>query len=280
MVAASIAILAVVGEYYEGTGSSHTRDAVLGAIAILLIFSIPIAPMIAWSRARMRFDEDTASDAVEHALKRAIDSRDLGDLAIFNHRQVEAYQTIARSQARRSYGSSQVAAGVGLLILVIGSINVLWTSNSGARVPVTVLTGLGAAIAGYVGKTYLDTYRLTIDQMHWYYGQPLVSSYMLAAERLAEKINHEWPNEAEHAYMSILQANLTRALSERREDGGLETQTFNIRRRRSVSKEALESKPPRASAPPRDSEDSRDVITKAELTGEGSETQLTSLENR
>lgn len=64
----------------------------------------------------------------------------------------------------------------------------LLVTNSNAKLGIAGLTAVGAALSGYIARTYLRVYGRAQDQLNFYFREPLIMSYLLNAERLAEKL--------------------------------------------------------------------------------------------
>jgi hypothetical protein len=113
------------------------------------------------------------------------------DLVDANRALLDAYQIPVRRQARTSYTYSQVAIGAGFSSLIIGVIVTASVDELAARIAIAALTAIGSTLAGYIAKTYLRVYEKAQDQLNFYFREPLVTSYLLTAERLAEKLDGE-----------------------------------------------------------------------------------------
>lgn len=107
------------------------------------------------------------------------------DVRARNQRRIDEYNQIAWDQARGSYRNSQIAMAIGLALLVGGVITTTLESHPAAQLVVGGLTGLGSAVSAYLGATFIRAYNEAINQMNYYYGQPLVHSYLLEAERMS-----------------------------------------------------------------------------------------------
>lgn len=105
-----------------------------------------------------------------------------------NQKRIEEYNKIAWSQARGSYRNSQIAMSIGLALLVAGVITTIRQSQTSAQLVVGGLTGLGSAVSAYLGATFIRIYNEAVNQMNYYYGQPLVTSYLLEAERMSKAL--------------------------------------------------------------------------------------------
>jgi hypothetical protein len=72
-----------------------------------------------------------------------------------------------------------------LLVLVGGSIVAIAAQDETTKITTAALTAIGGAIAGYIGRTFLKTYERALDQLNFYFEQPLITSYVLTVERIA-----------------------------------------------------------------------------------------------
>jgi len=115
---------------------------------------------------------------------------ELPELLEFNERQMHVYQELSLTQARSSYRRSQFAFLVGLA-LVVGAVAVSFSDNTATRIAAGGVAALGGAFSAYLSATYLRVYERTLDQLNFYYRQPLVNSYLLTAERLADNMSGE-----------------------------------------------------------------------------------------
>jgi type III secretory pathway component EscS len=95
----------------------------------------------------------------------------------------------ARTQASGAYRCSQLASAVGLVVVVVGAFLALNVNDSASKVAVTAVTAVGTLMSGYLGKTFLHTYQQTLEQLNRYFQEPLVSSYVLKAERVAKQVS-------------------------------------------------------------------------------------------
>jgi hypothetical protein len=114
-----------------------------------------------------------------------LDPTKLKSIIEFNKQQTDQYHALTKAQAADSYKRAQFAMFLGFLVLVFGVVFSLASDEAIAKVTTASLTGLGALLSGFLGKTFLDTYRSALDQLNYYFQQPLVTSYLISAERLA-----------------------------------------------------------------------------------------------
>ncbi len=113
---------------------------------------------------------------------------DLQNLIILNRTQIGVYQDIATGDAKRAARNSQVAMSIGFLMLIAGAAITVRVPSAASKIVVGVLAALGSALSGYIGQTFLKAQDQAMRQLNFYFRQPLVTSYMLAAERLTQKL--------------------------------------------------------------------------------------------
>jgi hypothetical protein len=105
---------------------------------------------------------------------------------------LKSYQDPVRRQARTSYTYAQAALAVGFITLVAGAVAVLAVADDAtSQVAVGALTAIGSALSGYIAATYLRIYERAQTQQNFYFEEPLITSYLLTAERLAAQVTGE-----------------------------------------------------------------------------------------
>jgi hypothetical protein len=137
---------------------------------------------------RRRFEEKYVRNAADEAIDELSATSRLTDLMKANRRQMSAYDVIARYQAQSSYRNSQIAMAIGLAILITGAAVAITVQDDTAKIVTASLTAIGATVSGYISKTFLQTYNTTLRQLNYYFEQPLISSYILTAQRLADSV--------------------------------------------------------------------------------------------
>ena len=135
--------------------------------------------MMVRARARVALRKMTASDPI--ALK---------DLFRYTRRQLDAYQEESRNQQRLAFRHAQLASVLGLVVLMIGIVVSLQEAPGSDKYVVAGLTGLGAALSGYIANTFIRTARRADDQLNLYYREPHMMGRLVIAERLATTICH------------------------------------------------------------------------------------------
>ncbi|MGC5400727.1 hypothetical protein ACPXCP_33910 [Streptomyces sp. DT20] len=110
----------------------------------------------------------------------------VGVLLEFNRQQVLRYHQIVTKQADHSFRAGQAAAASGLIVMGI----CLWVGLNQPGVDVKwfsgAIAGVGAAVSGYINRTYMRMYEKSIQQLGQYFDQPVVTGYYLTAERMAK----------------------------------------------------------------------------------------------
>jgi len=114
----------------------------------------------------------------------------LKDLFRYTRRQLDAYQEESRNQQRLAFRHAQLASVLGLVVLMIGIVVSLQEAPGSDKYVVAGLTGLGAALSGYIANTFIRTARRADDQLNLYYREPHMMGRLVIAERLATTICH------------------------------------------------------------------------------------------
>jgi hypothetical protein len=105
-------------------------------------------------------------------------------LTLANFQQMRGFAGIAQRQARMSFYASLVGAGVSLLVLLAGAGVAIAAPSMEGKIIAGSLAVVGTVLSTFLSKTFLRTYDMTLHQMSYYYGQPLVHCYLLHAELL------------------------------------------------------------------------------------------------
>ncbi|MFE4578238.1 TRADD-N-associated membrane domain-containing protein [Streptomyces chartreusis] len=98
--------------------------------------------------------------------------------------QLELYHKIATQQARLSFWSAQVAMTLGFALLGVFVAVALQASTTAGAIVAGGLGAVSAALAGFVGKTFVRSQETAAGHLKAYFDQPLEFSRYLAAERL------------------------------------------------------------------------------------------------
>jgi TRADD-N domain-containing protein len=172
--------------------SNHSRLVVgvsFGIVAGLSLVCAAVLPGLMDARREQREVEKEARDAVAESADELDDAKDLVALIKANRKQMSAYDVLVQAQAKTAFRNAQFAMGAGLLVLLFGAIVALSTADVQAKIVTATLTAIGGTLAGFIAKTFLDTYRRSIQQLNFYFQQPLITSYLLAAQRLVNELS-------------------------------------------------------------------------------------------
>ena len=188
------AFLVIVGfttlgySYDEAGDVERPAVAVAAGVLALIGLSAGVGGLYQFQDAHADYLQAAQRERVNAAIEQLQNSMELADLFRLNQRQIDAYHDLTKAQAAHSYRNSQLAMGIGFLVLLAGSIVAITTRDDTAKVVVGALASLGAAISGYVGATFMRAHNESLAQLNFYFRQPLVNSYLLTAERLAAKV--------------------------------------------------------------------------------------------
>jgi hypothetical protein len=130
--------------------------------------------MMAKVRARLALQEMTHSSHIE-----------LPALFRYNRQQLDAYQEDSRNQQRAAFRHAQFASLVGFVVLLTGIAISLKEAPGSEKYVVAGLSGLGAALSGYVANTFVKAARQADRQLNLYYAEPHMMGRLIAAERIA-----------------------------------------------------------------------------------------------
>lgn len=193
-----LALLAASGLGATATATLGARTLVAGDHAAAVTYFVPAAALVLLTFAQLvvvlvygdkirvkKFTIGTEQEA--HELERA-GREDLGPFMAFSHRQMTRFECVALTQAKASHAASLLAAALGFVVLVAGAWVTFTRGNADDTVTGAVMTGVGTALSGFLSVTFLRQYRITSEQMSYYYGEPLVNCYLLHAERLLERV--------------------------------------------------------------------------------------------
>lgn len=177
------------GAAYHPTTVHWIVASVTAVAALVLIIAWYLRREAALLRFRERVDEAHRESLRERQEVVRARGDDIGGLLAANRALLDLYQSPVRRQAQTtSYVYSVAAIVAGLLTLIVGLIVVAAADTSGTRLTAAALSAFGTALAGYIARTFLRVYEKAQEQLNYYFREPLVTSYLLTAERLAEKL--------------------------------------------------------------------------------------------
>jgi hypothetical protein len=177
--------------YFETLGLSKRAGTLIAGSIFLVGVILFLVAVISQSTARDRFyavQERATLKAVDEALGEVSGPDDLMGLMRANRKQMDAYDALARSQAQTSYRASQIAMGIGLAILTAGIVIAIFAHSDATKYAAAIITASGAAVGGFITRTFISVHLHASNQMNFYFRQPLVQSYLLSAERLAQRL--------------------------------------------------------------------------------------------
>lgn len=180
-----------------------TRYLIAGAAGIIAAFSY-VQALTGLSTARARFQEEQereASQGVRAAISEIEDGTELPALFRLNRRQIEEFHVLTKGQASSAYVASQIAMSAGLLVLIAGSAVAIAINDPASKATAGALTAIGSLLAGYIGRTFIRTYERTLVQLNHFFEQPLLSSYLLTAERLVGRVS---PDNRDELYARLI----------------------------------------------------------------------------
>ncbi|MGW5587095.1 hypothetical protein [Streptomyces sp. NPDC003857] len=126
--------------------------------------------------------------ALESAADRLRERMELPSLVDFNRVLLDRYHGIATDQAKKAYNASRFAMGIGLAILVAAFFAGWQLNAQGDRLFVGSFAAVGTAFTAYLSRTYMLTYERALQQLNQYFNQPVLNSYFLTAERIADRL--------------------------------------------------------------------------------------------
>jgi len=170
-----------------GDGTAYFRAILLVLLAVLLIAGGNAH--VLFLRAHSLGPTSGSGHEADDEIPRDVTT--FAQVARPNQRLIATYHSLTTAQASSSYRNSQIAMAVGLLILAGGGAATFNSRESSAQVVLGVLTGLGSAFSAYLGATFLSAYNRALQQMNYYFGQPLANSYLLTAERLVKELSDQ-----------------------------------------------------------------------------------------
>jgi hypothetical protein len=188
-----LALAAVVGFFVSRTVTDRDTAGlvVLGLVTGLGYFFAFIsfvylrAQRRAWRDRRLIGTARANLDRAEAALPEGSDdATDFGSLWTVTQKRLDYYHQIATSQAERSFLYGQIAAGLGLTLILGCAAAAALSRTTAASIAATLLGVAGGGLAGYIGSTFMRSQETASAQLRAYFLQPLEFSKMLAAERL------------------------------------------------------------------------------------------------
>jgi hypothetical protein len=158
----------------------------------------------------MDFDDKTlVADelrSLEDAEEQLAQSGELELAALWKvtQQRLDYYHRIVTQQARQSFRNAQVATFVGLIILFAAAAAAFISKSTIGSIVAGSLGAIGAAISGYIGRTFIRSQETAATQLRSYFDQPLEFSRYLAAERLIPNLTEDDRNRAVGELMALI----------------------------------------------------------------------------
>lgn len=172
---------------YLGYSSSRTTILVVAGFA-LIASTVQILSKAAIDGIEEDRKLRMTSRQVEEAVEEVAGPDDLWGLMKVNRRQMEQYDEQARAQGRSSHISSLIAMGAGLVIVGFGLAIAVTADDSATKYSAAIVAAVGTATGGYIARTFIRVNTAAQHHVRFYFEQPLVQSYLLTAERIADRL--------------------------------------------------------------------------------------------
>lgn len=113
---------------------------------------------------------------------------DLMGMIRANRKQMAAYDILARRHGSTSHRASLTAMGIGLIMVGAGLAVAWYAEDSATKYSAAIIAATATAAGGFIAQTFIRVQQRAQDQMQFYFRQPLDTSYLLTAERLASQL--------------------------------------------------------------------------------------------
>lgn len=102
-----------------------------------------------------------------------------------NREEMGVYHRLTIQQAATSFRHGQRAMHMGFGILLLCIVLVALPTPTESKIPISGLGSVSIIISGFITATFLKQHALSVSQLNRFFSQPLVTSYLLTAERVA-----------------------------------------------------------------------------------------------
>lgn len=184
------------------------------AVAIAVAASLLMGGgILTWSYGRLQKRRFTHRYVAELQVNQATgpETAETGELELVRlwettSRRLDLYHQIATRQAEQSFRHAQIAMAVGFATIVVAaSIAALAARTTAGSIVSGVLGATGAAMAAYIGRTFVRSREVAAAHLRSYFLQPLEFSRYLAAERLIGTLAAEArPSAVDHLAQAII----------------------------------------------------------------------------
>jgi hypothetical protein len=186
----------------------------LGGGGLGLLPSVPFLVGQAKKRFEEREEDVIRSIQILQTTETAESDPSMGKLLNLNRLEMNNYHDLTTSQARISFEHGQRAMywGFGTVLFCVVLIALPIVPDA-SKLAVAALGAISTTIAGYISRTFLKSHTMAVAQLNRFFSQPLISSYLLTAERIALKLDD--PEARGEALMKVAGQALSAAESER-----------------------------------------------------------------
>jgi hypothetical protein len=193
LVAGTIIAASSVDRSAVGSYAIHAVPLALGIFIVLISITSVLFFRFRYNYRKSNFLDDWRREKIYDAI-RALEPEDVKQLILLNQRRMDQYHQMTLTQAAIAWRSSQMAMTAGMFVLVASAAVAIGASlDTTSKVVIGSLGAIGSALSGYVAATFLRARSQSLAQLNYYFRQPLATSYLLTAERLAHKIPENDP---------------------------------------------------------------------------------------
>jgi hypothetical protein len=185
----------------------NQRDSspVMGTLRLVIVPALSFAIVVYWLGFSYRFNNALREFLDRMQIELALDhvnshwqatGRDSSGISFETlwaetQERLTIYHQMATGQSAKSYRNSQGAIVAGFAVLILTTIVSSFTSSTTGALAAGGIAAVGAALTGYLTRTFMRMHELSSRQLRSYFDQPLDLSRSLAAERLLGQINDE-----------------------------------------------------------------------------------------
>ena len=184
------AVVSIVITTIEGIGSLWPIVVVSG-LAFLLALAFGLSIYFTAIDDRNARRSIWQNDETVATLSDAGTDPSMRELLILNRQEMQAYHVLTKMQAKRSFANSLVAMWLGFLVVTacIVFVALPLPIDASAKVAIATVGTAGTIVSGFITRTFLRQHSLSIAQLNRFFDQPLVTSYLLHAERVASGLS-------------------------------------------------------------------------------------------
>lgn len=203
--------------------------------AALLAFSALVAITAIWDKGSSEGAEESALErlrsAEEKLASRTVvaessteresssgrsDGLALVELWNLTQLRLNVYHEIATKQAKRSFTAAQIAIVIGFILLAIFAAFAIHAKSSVGAITAGGLGAASAALAGYIGRTFIRSQEAAAHHLRAYFDQPLEFSRYLAVERFLADQHELSPSQRAEIIAEVVRGMIAHEVSENR----------------------------------------------------------------